>query len=137
MSVIILRCFIIKSDYIQRWTIRRPISSSKISIIYLVSCPNLLDHYISFNTAIDTVIETTKQTIKYKQSPTQKAQQPKAVSYRANVIKTRTCLEVHKWTGSWHINCVSCITYDYYVIRVLDNQFWIISSYLQLFNVIE
>ena len=51
---------------------------------------------ISFNTAIDTVIETTKQTIKYKQSPTQKAQQPKAVSYRANVIKTRTCLEVHK-----------------------------------------
>jgi hypothetical protein len=35
---------------------------------------------ISFNTAIDTVIETTKQTIKYKQSPTQKAQQPKAVS---------------------------------------------------------
>jgi len=35
---------------------------------------------ISFNTAIDTVIETTKQTTKYKQSPTQKAQQPKAVS---------------------------------------------------------
>ncbi|WP_215899109.1 MULTISPECIES: hypothetical protein, partial [Acinetobacter] len=35
---------------------------------------------ISFNTAIDTVIETTKQTIKYKQLPTQKAQQPKAVS---------------------------------------------------------
>jgi len=32
------------------------------------------------NTAIDTVIEKAKQTIKYKQSPTQKAQQPKAVS---------------------------------------------------------
>ncbi|WP_286384207.1 MULTISPECIES: hypothetical protein, partial [unclassified Acinetobacter] len=37
---------------------------------------------ISFNTAIDTAIKKTKQTIKYKQSPTQKAQQPKAVSYR-------------------------------------------------------
>ena len=52
------------------------------------------------NQTANTVIETAKQTIKYKQSPTQKAQQRKAVSYRANVIKTRTCLEVHKWTGS-------------------------------------
>ena len=32
------------------------------------------------NQTANTVIETAKQTIKYKQSPTQKAQQPKAVS---------------------------------------------------------
>lgn len=42
------------------------------------------------------LLKQQKKTIKYKQLPTQKAQQPKAMSSRANVIKTRTCLEVHK-----------------------------------------
>ena len=41
--------------------------------------------------------------------------------------KAQKAQKVHKWTDSWDINYVSCITYDAYAIWMSGNQFWIIN----------